>query len=195
MIERQPRLTGMSKWPLPALDLVATLDPGNRSARRVAARDDREGVEPTLLEIPGDAGNLTARARAKHAPQRVPQGRGVDQASPGRGQAPAAGEWTVEVSGFNVPFGPQPFALVIDAAFGKIVSSLVNDIIMPPIGILLGIPFAYGIRVLNERDERSVDHGDDREAEHQPGQLRARFREHRQAETDEAVTEIGRAHV
>ncbi len=32
-------------------------------------------------------------------------------------EAPAAGTWTVTVSGFNVPFGPQPFALVVDAAF------------------------------------------------------------------------------
>jgi large conductance mechanosensitive channel len=29
-------------------------------------------------------------------------------------------------------------AVIIGAAFGKIVSSLVNDIIMPPIGVLLG---------------------------------------------------------
>jgi len=29
-------------------------------------------------------------------------------------------------------------ALVLGAAFGKIISSLVNDIIMPPIGLLLG---------------------------------------------------------
>jgi hypothetical protein len=28
--------------------------------------------------------------------------------------APAAGTWTVEVRGFNVPSGPQPFALVVD---------------------------------------------------------------------------------
>lgn len=29
-------------------------------------------------------------------------------------QAPAAGTWTVEVRGFNVPSGPQPYALVVD---------------------------------------------------------------------------------
>ena len=29
-------------------------------------------------------------------------------------------------------------AVVIGAAFGKIVTSLVNDIIMPPVGMLLG---------------------------------------------------------
>ena len=33
--------------------------------------------------------------------------------------------------------------IIIGAAFGKIVSSLVNDIIMPPIGMLLGkMPFS-----------------------------------------------------
>jgi PKD repeat protein len=31
-------------------------------------------------------------------------------------QAPAAGAWTVEVSGHNVPQGPQPYALVVDGA-------------------------------------------------------------------------------
>jgi hypothetical protein len=31
-------------------------------------------------------------------------------------QAPAAGAWTVQVSGANVPNGPQPFALVVDGA-------------------------------------------------------------------------------
>ncbi|MBA2337113.1 MAG: S8 family serine peptidase [Acidimicrobiia bacterium] len=30
-------------------------------------------------------------------------------------ESPAAGQWTVTVSGFNVPFGPQPFAVVIDS--------------------------------------------------------------------------------
>ena len=30
--------------------------------------------------------------------------------------SPEAGDWTVEVSGYNVPFGPQPFALVVTAA-------------------------------------------------------------------------------
>lgn len=29
-------------------------------------------------------------------------------------QSPAAGTWTVQVSGFNVPSGPQPYALVVD---------------------------------------------------------------------------------
>ena len=33
-------------------------------------------------------------------------------------QAAAAGTWTVQINGFNVPNGPQPFALVVDATFG-----------------------------------------------------------------------------
>jgi hypothetical protein len=33
-------------------------------------------------------------------------------------QSAAAGTWTVTVRGFNVPSGPQPFALVVDGAFG-----------------------------------------------------------------------------
>ena len=34
-------------------------------------------------------------------------------------QAAESGTWTVEVKGYNVPNGPQPFALVIDGAFGS----------------------------------------------------------------------------
>jgi len=33
-------------------------------------------------------------------------------------QSALAGTWTVEVSGYNVPNGPQPFALVVDGSFG-----------------------------------------------------------------------------
>ena len=33
-------------------------------------------------------------------------------------QAAAAGTWTVEISGYNVPNGPQPYALVVDGQFG-----------------------------------------------------------------------------
>ena len=35
-------------------------------------------------------------------------------------QSAAQGTWTVQVSGYNVPYGPQPFALVVDGAFGVI---------------------------------------------------------------------------
>jgi large conductance mechanosensitive channel len=42
--------------------------------------------------------------------------------------------------------------IVIGAAFGKIVSSLVNDIIMPPIGLLLGkVDFSTLAIQLNEK--------------------------------------------
>src|SRR4029450_858964 len=33
-------------------------------------------------------------------------------------QSAVSGSWTVEVRGFNVPNGPQPFALVVDGEFG-----------------------------------------------------------------------------
>lgn len=46
--------------------------------------------------------------------------------------------------------------VVIGTAFGKVVSSLVNDIIMPPIGYLLsGIDFAEKAIVLKEATETS----------------------------------------
>lgn len=32
-------------------------------------------------------------------------------------QSPAAGSWTVQVKGYNVPSGPQPYALVVDGNF------------------------------------------------------------------------------
>ena len=42
-------------------------------------------------------------------------------------------------------------AVIIGAAFGKIVTSLVNDVIMPPIGLLLGgVDFADLKIVLKE---------------------------------------------
>jgi large conductance mechanosensitive channel len=42
--------------------------------------------------------------------------------------------------------------IVIGAAFGKIVSSLVNDIVMPPIGMLLGqVDFSSLALQLNEK--------------------------------------------
>ena len=42
-------------------------------------------------------------------------------------------------------------AVVIGAAFGKIVSSLVNDVLMPPIGLLLGeVDFIDLVLVLQE---------------------------------------------
>jgi hypothetical protein len=38
-------------------------------------------------------------------------------------QSAATGVWTVQVSGFNVPQGPQPFALVVNGAFGTVVDN------------------------------------------------------------------------
>jgi subtilase family protein/fibronectin type III domain protein len=35
-------------------------------------------------------------------------------------QSPVAGTWTVTVRGYNVPGGAQPFALVVDGAFGTV---------------------------------------------------------------------------
>ncbi len=42
--------------------------------------------------------------------------------------------------------------IIIGAAFGKVVSSLVNDVIMPPIGMVLGnVPFSDLTLALNEK--------------------------------------------
>lgn len=49
-------------------------------------------------------------------------------------------------------------AVVIGTAFGKIVSSLVNDILMPPIGLLTGgIDFTYLKWVLKEGNEAAEE--------------------------------------
>ncbi len=48
-------------------------------------------------------------------------------------QSAAAGTWTVEISGFNVPQGPQPYALVVDAAASSDVPPAV-DIVAPANG-------------------------------------------------------------
>lgn len=36
-------------------------------------------------------------------------------------QSATAGTWTVQVSGFNVPTGPQPYALVVDGSIGSVI--------------------------------------------------------------------------
>ena len=44
--------------------------------------------------------------------------------------------------------------VVIGAAFGKIVTSLVNDVIMPPIGTLLGgVDFSYLVVTLRDKTD------------------------------------------
>jgi PKD repeat protein len=49
-------------------------------------------------------------------------------------QSAAAGTWTVQVSGFNVPNGPQPFALVVDGAFGAVDNPPAVTMTNPPEG-------------------------------------------------------------
>jgi large conductance mechanosensitive channel len=49
-------------------------------------------------------------------------------------------------------------AVIIGGAFGKIVSSLVNDILMPPIGLLLGgVDFKMLTLVLSKGTEGAAD--------------------------------------
>ena len=56
-------------------------------------------------------------------------------------------EFAVKGSAIDMAVG-----IVIGAAFGKIVSSLVNDIIMPPVGLLLGkVDFSVLAIHLNEK--------------------------------------------
>ncbi|MEZ4709405.1 MAG: S8 family serine peptidase [Caldilineaceae bacterium] len=47
-------------------------------------------------------------------------------------QAAAVGTWTVQVSGFNVPQGPQRFALVVDGAFGSSPTPTPTNTPVPP---------------------------------------------------------------
>ena len=49
--------------------------------------------------------------------------------------------------------------IIIGGAFGKIVSSLVNDIIMPPIGLITGSNFADAKAVLRPADEQLPQEG------------------------------------
>lgn len=52
-------------------------------------------------------------------------------------------------------------ALIIGAAFGKIITSLVEGIIMPPIGLLLGkVDFASLLFVLDHSKERPISLAD-----------------------------------
>ena len=47
-------------------------------------------------------------------------------------QSAAAGSWTVEVRGVNVPNGPQPYALVVDGNFGSGPTPTPTDTPVPP---------------------------------------------------------------
>ncbi len=44
----------------------------------------------------------------------------------------AAGTWTIQITGFNVPNGPQPFALVVDGSFGTGPTSTPTNTAVPP---------------------------------------------------------------
>jgi hypothetical protein len=46
-------------------------------------------------------------------------------------QSPGAGAWTVQVSGYNVPDGPQPYALVVDGSFGEVDTPPTTSILQP----------------------------------------------------------------
>ncbi|MDH3308539.1 MAG: S8 family serine peptidase, partial [Acidimicrobiia bacterium] len=53
-------------------------------------------------------------------------------------QMPSPGTWTVTVTAFNVPFGPQPFALVIDGAAGPVTSFHIGNSLtwdLEPVGL------------------------------------------------------------
>ncbi len=51
-------------------------------------------------------------------------------------------------------------AVIIGTAFGKIVTSLVNDIIMPPVGLLLGNRDFSNLRVILKHAREAVVQGD-----------------------------------
>lgn len=51
-------------------------------------------------------------------------------------------------------------AVIVGGAFGKIISSLVNDIIMPPIGLLLGDRDFTRMRVILKHPREAVMEGD-----------------------------------
>ena len=48
--------------------------------------------------------------------------------------------------------------IVIGAAFGKIVSSLVNDVIMPPIGLLMG-KMKFSTLAIHLNEETAINYG------------------------------------
>jgi len=51
-------------------------------------------------------------------------------------------------------------AVIIGTAFGKIVTSLVNDIIMPPVGLLLGNRDFGNMRIILKQAKAAVVQGD-----------------------------------
>lgn len=55
--------------------------------------------------------------------------------------APTAGDWTVAINGFNVPMGPQPFALVVAGATGPI-TPIAPPPLPPSVSVLASVPTA-----------------------------------------------------
>ncbi len=51
-------------------------------------------------------------------------------------------------------------AVIIGGAFGKIITSLVNDVIMPPIGLLLGNTDFSNLRVILKHGTEAVTEGE-----------------------------------
>jgi large conductance mechanosensitive channel len=51
-------------------------------------------------------------------------------------------------------------AVIIGGAFGKIITSFVNDVIMPPIGLLLGNRDFGNLRVIMKQAQEAVMEGD-----------------------------------
>jgi large conductance mechanosensitive channel len=51
-------------------------------------------------------------------------------------------------------------AVIIGGAFGKIISSLVNDILMPPVGLLLGNRDFSNMRVILKYPKEAIMEGD-----------------------------------
>jgi large conductance mechanosensitive channel len=52
-------------------------------------------------------------------------------------------------------------AVIIGGAFGKIITSFVNDVLMPPIGMLLGNRDFGNMRVILKQAQEAVTQGDD----------------------------------
>ena len=52
-----------------------------------------------------------------------------------RVQSPVAGEWGVRIEAYNIPHGPQPFAIVINGAFADWPPSLFSDVERPELNI------------------------------------------------------------
>ncbi len=68
--------------------------------------------------------------------------------------SPEEGTWTVEVKGFNVPYGPQPFALVVDGTFVQVDNPPSVSIFDPQEGQTLSGTYRV---LINATDDFAVD--------------------------------------